>query len=278
MGKPIAPLTADSVPVNNVVFGPDGVLLASTAADQLRLWSGATGRQLWSVRADQHGVAGLAIARDVIATGGHDATVKLWSAATGTPVRQAIQAHTATVWALAFSPDARRVVSASEDRTLKIWDVATGTLLIGPIVGHDAGVRSVAFSPDGSRIVSGGGIPYEAPNQQKRLDYSLRLWDAASGLPIGRPLTGHSSDVESVAFSRDGMRVVSASADHTLRTWDVLGAWADALCGKLSRNPTASEWREWVSPAIGYVCPCPGLGTEPACQANTKRADQTRKR
>jgi hypothetical protein len=66
----------------------------------------------------------------------------------------------------------------------------------------------VGFSPDGRRLVSGSW------------DNTLRLWDAATGKPIGPPLQGHTNSVLSVAFSPDGRRIVSGSVDNTLRLWD----------------------------------------------------------
>jgi WD40 repeat protein len=56
---------------------------------------------------------------------------------------------------MTFSPDGKRLVTASDDENLKVWDVATGQEVL-TLSGHSGAVTGVAFSPDGRRLVSSG--------------------------------------------------------------------------------------------------------------------------
>ena len=73
--------------------------------------------------------------------------------------------HHSEVQSVAFSPDGKRITSASGDGTVKVWDAMTGQETL-TLKGHVGIVSSAAFSPDGQWIASAGQ------------DRSAKLWDA----------------------------------------------------------------------------------------------------
>ena len=153
-----------------------------------------------------------------IVSGSHDNTLKVWDAASGAELAT-LTGHWSWVRAVAFSPDGRRIVSGSGDKTLKVWDAATGVEL-ATLTGHTDWVQAVAFSPDGSRIVSAAGL--RRPLGEEPGDTTLKVWDAASGAELAT-FTGHTSQVNAVAYSPDGSRIVSGSDDKTIKVWDAVG-------------------------------------------------------
>ena len=154
-----------------VACSPDGRRIAAGYADNaVRVWDTATGQ----VRAHAHGPrqargqCGVQpVRRDhrLGQPGQHGAALgcrhRLRSASawrsTQVPVNSA-----------RFSPDGRRLVSASDDGTLKVWDPATGQCVLS-IPSQTGAVHGAKYSPDGRSIASAG------------FDGRIRLWNAETG-------------------------------------------------------------------------------------------------
>ncbi|MBA2592259.1 MAG: hypothetical protein H0U97_08375 [Gammaproteobacteria bacterium] len=113
--------------------------------------------------------------------------------------------HAGEVASASFSPDGKRVVTASWDKTARVWDADTGKP-VGEPMTHGNMVVSASFSPDGKRVVTASW------------DKTARVWDADTGKPVGEPMT-HGNGVASASFSPDGKCVVTASEDETARVW-----------------------------------------------------------
>jgi WD40 repeat protein len=245
--------------VSSVAFSPDGGRILSGSADKtIRLWDAATGALIRTFEGHAGGVGSAAFSPDGtrVLSGSADKTIRLWDAATGALIRT-FEGHSDAVESVAFSPEGTRVLSGGEDHTIKLWDTATGAL-IRTFEGHATMVNAVAFSPDGARVVSGSGKSLSDD------DHSVKLWDATTGAlirtfegryyggrkapPKGNP-EGHSSAVNSVAFSPDGSRVLSGSGEPGYK------ALAQSAAGELSLADTyASDTLEHAKQGAMAAC------------------------
>ncbi len=120
---------------------------------------------------------------------------------------------------IAFSPDGKKLASASNDKTIQLWNLETGKPT-KTLNKHKESVNSVAFSPDGKQLISGS------------VDDTVRLWDTESGTQL-KVFKGPEDDINkiyglgnrgirSVSFSPDGKRLAFTSWDAgTVHVLDV---------------------------------------------------------
>jgi WD40 repeat protein len=109
-----------------------------------------------------------------------------------------------------FSPDGRRVLTASADHTARRWETDSGKPL-AIFQGHTDGVTSAAFSPDGRRVLTASE------------DDTACLWETDSGTLLS-VFQGHTSEVWSAIFSPSGRYALTASSDGSARLWPLLPA------------------------------------------------------
>jgi len=149
---------------------------------------------------------------------GLGSTVTLWDVATGGKLRT-FEGHNSFVVAISFSPDGQHILSVGKDGTFIVWNANTGKQLKRFILEH-LDLSSAAFTPDGKHLLTAneGGVDDKS---LKPVGGTLKLWDAESGRKV-RTFTGHTSGVNSVAFSLDGRYGLSGSNDGTVRLLELV--------------------------------------------------------
>ncbi len=204
-GGPACRPWAHPAPVTALQSSPEGLHVLTACADGgIRIWEVSSGR---SVRGLQHGTscshAEYSPDGSLVLSVGPDGSARVWSAASGGPIADLRHEH--GLEGGTFSPDGRRVATACFD-TAVIWDLEKGERLV--TVRHEPAERIIhlRFSPDGKRLATAG------------FQRAARVWDAATGWPIGEPMV-HGRGVTRVAFSPDGKRLATSSWDRG-RIWD----------------------------------------------------------
>jgi WD40 repeat protein len=232
-GRIVRNFTGHTDRITSVVFPDNNQLLSSSIDGTIKLWDARSGRLLRNFDAGElnpsprsgemtppyaNGVSGMAFSKQgggrVLSTGYHRATPRLWNATTG-ELMLSFEEHSGVSDTIAVSPDGTRAVSGDGYGKVKLWDVATGQLL-QTFPGDAEAVQATALSPDGARIVSAVGGEPTSPGQATG---TLMIWELASG-KLAFTLKAHTNPINSVAFSPDGTRILSAgNLDMTLKVW-----------------------------------------------------------
>ena len=118
-------------------------------------------------------------------------------------LKSSLADHKHQVTSVDFSPDGRRLASASyKEKSTRLWNTATGEL-----VSVLEGITP-RFSPAGSLLLTENGK-------------DIKLWEAETGR-LKFTLTGHTGNLTDACFSPDGSRIATGSNDGTARVWKTL--------------------------------------------------------
>ncbi len=208
-GNKIAALTGHTDTISSFSFSPDGRRIVTSSYDRTaRVWDVETGRELvknsshepenadvWSAVFSPDGRRVLSVAK----------TAHIWDSETGAPIATLDHGtgggilHTGK-----FSPDGKKIVTASSDHTARIWNADSAETIA--ILHHDQNVSTATFSSDGERVITASN------------DTTARIWDAGTGKLIAT-LAGHSGELQNASFSRDGRLALTNAKDGTARVW-----------------------------------------------------------
>jgi WD40 repeat protein len=232
--------------VNDLVFRPDGKLLASVASET-KFWEIPNNPEVHrlSTAGPVETLAFDSAGKRLVTSSGH--TVVVWAADRGQPLFEWNNTQGAVGCAI-FGSDASKLIVGLEDGSLRILDVVSAAETRTQKL-HTESVRALALSGDNHHLASaswdGQVVLWDARKEEVRhvleghtqivwtlafnydastltsasMDGTVKLWDVATGACI-LTYAAHTSGVYSAAFSPDGSRIASASNDGTFRLWD----------------------------------------------------------
>jgi WD40 repeat protein len=241
--------------VQAVAFLPSGLGVSASKEGHINLWNakGALVRKI-----GVHAAYGLAVSGDGrrLASLAFDQSLKLWDLKTGKLLRTLRQdAPGDSMGTVALSADGQRCLLtlisvdpvSKVESTVMLYDVDSGKVLWSNPTRF-LGITPIYFLPGGKQALIGGGANpftlwnledgklvrswggHKGPIQALAVDGKGNVYSASADntikvwSPRGEELqtfSGHADGNTCIALSKDGKRLLSGSADKTLKLWDV---------------------------------------------------------
>ena len=173
-GQQLAVLPGHQLGVTDARFSPDGARIVTVDnGNTVRVWDAKRFTQTLVLKAkegaatlgqaafspDGKRIVTASHAQSVAAlvaklSGAIDTTSRVWDADSGKEVL-VLRGHDDQINSAEFSPDGKRIVTASDDKTVRIWDGQSGRML-SVLRGHRSSVIWAQFSNDGKRVITVG--------------------------------------------------------------------------------------------------------------------------
>jgi WD40 repeat protein len=156
------------------------------------------------------------------------------------------------------------VLGKGQNPGVRVVDTSTGKEL-----WHVGGTSFIGqqFSPDGRHLLISEGMAV-APR--------VRIFDARSGQELGPGLTEHLEWVSSLVFWPDGKTLATASADQTIRLWDLSDPARPKAIGRPLQGHKAEVWGLALLPDERTLVSTDKEGTFLAWDTQRARTDRTR--
>jgi small GTP-binding protein len=140
--------------ITSLAWSPDGRLLASTSAGDIKLWEVESGGQQLSYIEKRGSPLMAAWSPDGqhLACGNSDKSIRIWDGSKFN-LELTLEAHTEAVYSVAWSPDGKILASGGGDHAIRIWDMQTGVCKF-TLNKHKNYVIRLSFSADGRLLAS----------------------------------------------------------------------------------------------------------------------------
>jgi WD40 repeat protein len=255
-----------NVPALEHALGSHGALVLAAICKEapqcteasIRIWDLQTGQPRGRPIFNSLGSLRLAISEDgktlaVCALGGQST---LWDLSAGTLLGAPFEC-----WRATFSPNGK-LLATSKGEMIQIRDASNGRPLGTSFSAGPKTVNSIAFAPDTRALVSSSFVESRQGSSQ-----AIIFWDLSNPASPERALsirTGTTSDINDLAFTKDGHWLVSSSYNDGVFVWDVSQeSWSERACRIAGRNLTHDEWKRWVGDGP-YGLTCSSLPPHPS--------------